>query len=430
MSMTTAQLRARRASIAEERAAITAQCLKPEGQDDASWTAAMERRAHLDTEYAKLERLEAMKAADDEAERRAAGQPVGTGDRHLDAALSRVGLGDVIRASMGATDHAAGLAREASTEMERRSGRKAQGMFWHMSAPVESRVLTTALPGGGPGSNIIPTDYRGDLFIDRLRNKTRVRALGATMLTGLSGNVAIPRRKASVTSGWVAENAALTAADPQFDQVTMSPKHAGALTEYSRNLLLQSSPDIEQLLRNDMALQLAETLDAAAIYGTGSSNQPRGILNTSGIGAVPMGTNGGALTFDAVADLMGAVDDANGEGTAFLTNTKVRRAASKIKDSTGLPLGVQTIFQGMTPTISNIVPANLTKGTANAICSALIYGAWSDLLIGMWSELDILVNPYESTAYAKGNVQVRAMMTVDIAVRQPASFAAIQDILA
>lgn len=416
----------------ERRAAITAELRQindAAGDNDLS----AEQRARFDALRGEADTIEqriARQATVDDAERRVAGQPLGTGDRHLDAALSGIGLGDVIRASMGGTDRAAGLAREASSEMERRSGRKAQGMFWHMSAPVESRVLTTAAPGGGPGSNIIPTDYRAELFIDRLRNRTRVRALGATMLMGLSGNLTIPRRKASVTSGWVAENTALTATDPQIDQVTMTPKHAGAFTEYSRNLLMQSSPDVEQLLRNDMALVLAETLDAAAISGTGADAQPTGILATSGIGNVAMGTNGLAITFDAIADLMGQVDDANGEGTGFLTNTKVRRGASKVKDSTGQPLGLSTMFQGLTPAISNIVPSNLTKGSSSGICSALIYGAWSDLMIGMWSELDILVNPYEATAYAKGNVQVRAMMTVDIAVRHPASFAAIKDILA
>lgn len=424
--MNTREILERRAAIAAEMQNINN---NPADQGDLS-TEQRDRWNALEAELRGVNHKLERQATLDDAERRMSGQPVGTGDRHLDAALSRVGLGDVIRASMGATDHAAGLAREASTEMERRSGRKAQGMFWHMSAPTESRVLTTGIPAGGPGSNIIPTDYRPDLFIDRLRNRTRVRALGATMLSGLSGNLIIPRRKASVTSGWVAENAALAAVDPEFDQVTMTPKHAGVITEYSRNLLLQSSPDVEQLLRNDMALVLAETLDSAAIRGTGASNQPRGILSTSGIGSVAMGTNGAALTFDAVADLMGAVDDANGEGTGFLTNTKVRRAAAKVKDSMLQPLGLTTVFQGMTPAVSNIVPSNLVKGTSGAVCSALIYGAWSDLLIGMWSELDILVNPYESTAYAKGNVQVRAMMTVDIAVRQPASFAAIQDILA
>ncbi len=422
--MTLRHLLERRAAIAAELRTIN----DAAGDNELS----AEQRGRFDALRNEAEALAARiarQAAVDDAERRAAGQPVGTGDDRFDAELRQVGILDVIRAAMGATDASAGRAREMSGEMERRSGRRAQGLFWHMGAPAEARTLTTTLPAGGPGSNLVPTDFRGDLFIDRLRNSTRVRALGATVLTGLSGNVTIPRRKASVTGAWVAEDAAIPASDPQFDAVTLAPKHAGALTEYSRNMLMQASPDVEQLTRADMALILAETLDRAAISGSGTGAEPRGILSTSGIGSVAIGANGGALSFDHVADLVGAVDDANATGTGFLTNTRVRRAAAKLKDTTNLPLGLATVFQGMTPQVSNVVPANLTKGTGTNL-SALIYGGWSDLLIGMWSELDILVNPYEATAYAKGNVSIRAMMTVDIAVRQAASFAAIRDIQA
>ncbi|RZA28621.1 MAG: phage major capsid protein, partial [Proteobacteria bacterium] len=145
-----------------------------------------------------------------------------------------------------------------------------------------------------------------------------------------------------------------------------------------------------------------------------------------------MGTNGGVLTFDAVADLLGSVADANAElgATSYLTNTKVRRAAAKLKDSQNRPLGQDAVFQGEQRAFSNVVPATLTKGTSVGNCSALIFGNWRDLIVGYWSELDLLTNPYESTAYAKGNIQVRGMLTADIAVRNVASFAAIQDILA
>jgi HK97 family phage major capsid protein len=198
-------------------------------------------------------------------------------------------------------------------------------------------------------------------------------------------------------------------------------------------MLLQTSPGVEDLLRQTMAANLAVALDAAAIAGPGTGNQPTGILSTSGIGSVAGGTNGGALTYSNVADLQGQVADVNAEmggSMAFVSNTKVRRAAAKLLDSQNRPLGLPTIFQGLPTAFSNVVPSNLTKGTASGICSALVYGNWSDLLIGLWSELDVLVNPFESTAYTKGNVQVRAMMTCDIAVRHPASFAAILDILA
>lgn len=411
----------------ERRAAIAAEMRtlndNPTGENN---DLSPEQRGRWDNLKGDLDGLQQRidrQATLDDAERRMQGQPLGGADRDGDG----VGLLDAIRAQMGATDPAAQRAIAKSREAEQRSGRKAQGLFWNM----EQRVVTTTTPAGGPGGALIPTDYRPELFIDRLRNTTRVRGLGATVLTGLSGNVVIPRRKASVVAGWVAENSPLPNSDPQFDGVTLTPKHAGVITEWSRNMILQASPDVEQLCRQDMALVLAEMLDAAAIAGTGTNNQPLGILNTPGIGLVAMGTNGGAVTYDALADLVGQVDDANATGgsMAFLTNSKVRRSVAKIKDTAGNPLGQSVIFQGGNAAFSNIVPSNLSKGTGNNL-SAVIYGNWSDLLIGVWSELDILVNPYESSAYSKGNVSIRAMMTVDVAVRHPESFAAIKDAVA
>jgi HK97 family phage major capsid protein len=388
-----------------------------------------EQRSRFDelkTDLGSLEERIARQSVLDDAERRMQGQPYGgTGDRNLDRELRSVGILDVVRASLGSTDRSAGLARELSQEMEQRSGRRAQGMFWHMGA--EQRVLTTS------ATAILPTDHRPDLFIDRLRNRTRVRALGATVLTGLSGNVSIPRRTGSTTTGWVAENAALSASDPTFDAVTLSPKHAGAITEWSRNMIQQASPDVEQLARNDLSLQLAEALDTAAINGSGSSNQPLGVLGTSGIGSVAIGTNGGAITWASVVDLMGEVEIDNAMGSGFLTNSKVVKSARKTLKVSG-DAGAGFILEGSEQlagyplAVTNLVPSNLTKGTAEDVCSALIFGNWSDLLVGVWSELDILVNPYESTAYSKGNVQLRAMMTVDIAVRHAASFAVCQDL--
>lgn len=421
------EIRGRLDAIRTEMRSILAAPAGAGGDLSAEQTARFDAvRAESDT----LAANEARVAALDELERRSAGQPVGsTGDNRLDAEIARVGILDVVRAGMGGTDAASGRAREVSAELERRSGRKAQGLLWHMGAP-EQRTLTTALPAGSPGSNIIGTDFRPDLFIDRLRAGTVVRKVGATVLTGLQGNVAIPRRKASVVAGWVAENSALSLADPQFESVMLTPRHAGVISEWSRNMILQASPDVEQLARNDMALVLGETLDAAAIAGTGSGNMPRGILSTTGIGSVAMGTNGAALTYDAVADLIGQVADANAEtgALAFVSNTRVRRSVQKIKDTQGRPLGESVVWQGLPTAFNNLIPANLNKGTGTNL-SALLFANWSDLLIGVWSELDIMPNAW-GDAYSRGGVQIRAMMTVDIAVRHPESFAAITDIVA
>lgn len=387
----------------------------------------------IKTEVQDLEGQEQRASFLEDAERRAMGAPVAGADKNFDAECRAFSMTRAIAAQLPNSTVDAGREREVSQELARRSGRKFEGIAVPM-AVFEQRVVTTTLPGGGPGSNIIATDYLGNQFIDRLRNAIKVRGLGATVLSGLTGNVDIPRLKASMSSGWVAENAALSASDLQVEKISMTPKHVGALGEYSRNMLQQASPDIEQLFRNDMAAMIAEAIDLAAINGSGASNQPRGVMQTSGIGSVAMGTNGLALDFASVINLIGSVETVNAMGTGFMTNAKVTRNARRTLKTTAdtasnMIMTSPNELAGYSCGVTNLVPSTLVKGTSGSTCSALIFGNWADLILGYWSELDVLVNPYETTAYAKGNVQIRAMATMDVQVRQPSSFASIQDIL-
>ncbi|MBI0432810.1 phage major capsid protein [Roseomonas sp. KE0001] len=389
----------------------------------------------LEAEALRVTDAERRQAMLDDLDRRAAGQPVnGTGDANLDREMRSFSLVRAIASQVPNLNVDAGRERELSQEVARRAGRSFMGMAVPMSVfhqPVEQRVITSTAPAAGPGSNLIATDYRPGEYIDLLRNALVVRQLGARVLSGLVGNVAIPRLKEDATAAWVNENQAIPTSDMAFGQVSLTPKHVGARTEFSRNMLLQSSPDIETLVRADFAAVLAAEVDRAAINGSGVAPEPLGVLNTPGIGSVSLGTNGGVLTFDAVADLQGMVDDANvtGASMAFVTNTRVRRQAAKMKDTTNVPLGLSTVFQGGMLAVTNNVPSALTKGTGTNL-SALIYGNWSDLLLGYWSEFDLLVNPFESVAYSKGNVQVRGMVSMDATVRYAQSFAAIRDIAA
>ena len=367
-----------------------------------------------------------------EAERRMQGERInGSGDRNFDTECRAFSLVRAIAAQLPNSAVDAGREREISKELALRTGRSFEGFAVPMQV-FEERVVTTGLPAGGPGSNIIANDYRPDLYIDRLRAALKVRQLGATVLSGLQGNVDIPRLKASATAGWVAENTAITSSDPQFEKISLAPKHCGAIAEYSRNMLLQSSPDIEALLRNDFALILAEAIDSAAISGSGAGAVPRGILNVSGIGSVAIGTNGGPITWASVIDLIAACETVNAMGNGFLTNSKVVKSARKIQKVSAtdsvMVMDTPGNLAGYPAQVTNLVPSTLTKGTSSGVCSALIFGNWADLLLGYWSAFDLLVNPYESTAYSKGNVQIRGMLTMDVQVRQPASFAAIQDL--
>lgn len=411
--------------LIEQRAAIVARMnAAHEGDDNAAFTTAETELRAVD---AKLERQRLI----DEAERRASGTPL-HGDAKLEQELRNFSMVRAMAMQAGIGGHDFGLEREMQGELAKRSGRAPEGVLVPMEV-FEQRVMTTTTPSGAVGGNLIATELHSERFFDRLRSSLKVKSLGATVLSGLTGNVDIPGLKDSVSAGWVAENSALSSTDAGFRKVSLTPKHAGGLTEISRNMLLQASPDVEQLVRNDFAQVLATIVDTAAIAGTGTSNQPTGILNTAGIGSLAMGTNGAAWTADASRDLIGKVDipDAPNTSRGFLSTNKVKVATSKIKDGQGnyMGFGPDGVFAGERVEFSSNVPSNLTKGSGTGL-SAVIYGNWSDLIIGYWSAFDLLVNPFESTAYAKGNVSVRAMLTCDIAVRYAESFAASKDVVA
>lgn len=114
-----------------------------------------------------------------------------------------------------------------------------------------------------------------------------------------------------------------------------------------------------------------------------------------------------------------------GRGGVCNENIAPASAAPGSTTSTGVGFGVL----GYRAEFSNNVAGNLTKGASAAKCSAALFGNWSDLLIGEWGVLEILPNPYASGVYEAGEVQVRAMQTIDVAVRHAESFVVMKDAL-
>ncbi|MFZ2997570.1 phage major capsid protein [Sphingobium sp.] len=391
--------------LLEKRAAAFARMKSAQGEGGEAFDQAETEVRDLDGQIKRLRSI-------DDMERREAGTPL-HGDRQLDTEIrSRFSLARAIAGAAGLSVDW-GFEREVQQELQQRSGRAPKGVLIPTEI-FERRVLTST----GDGGAIVPTDHRPELYISALTAASVVRGLGATVLTGLTGNLDIPREAASPAIGWVAENAALPTGDPDFDSVTLSPKHAGAISEWSRNMVMQSSPQVEQLLRNMLARDLALAIDRAAIKG-GGANEPVGILSTAGIQTVAYDDGPFGLT-NTSADMIAKADIANVDARrSFLTTNGVKKSVLKTRDADGLPIPTSTIFHNEPVTFSNQVPTNLNP-TANK--HGLIYGDWSELLIGIWSELDILVNPYETNAYAKGNISIRAMATVDCAVRHPAAF--------
>ena len=376
---------------------------------------------NLKNELTALEKSIERQRLVDEAERRMAGERIaGTGDGKLDDELRNFSIRRAILTQVPGHSEDCGRERELSGEIARRSGRAFQGIAIPASV-FEQRVVTTALPAAGPGSNIISTDYLGAQFIDHLRAALVTRRLGARILSGLTGNVAIPRLKTSATTGWVAENAALSASDPAFDQITLSPKHAGGIVEFSRNMLLQSSPDIEELIRADFAAVLARAIDAAALKG-GGSNEPVGIISTANVATVSMLTPTWANVLQLIEEV--EADDAlqgslGSAGNSHVTR-KLRSTSKVTSTDSVMIMESPDSLAGYPYVSSSLIPLDASSPSDK---TSLIFGAWQDLIIGFWSEFDFLINPFETTAFTKGNVQVRAMATCDVKLRHVESFA-------
>lgn len=324
-----------------------------------------------------------------------------------------------------------GLEREVSEEIAKRQGREARGFYAPDSFWGGRRDLTVGTASAG--GNLVGTDHMGDQFVDALRSRLVFNELGARFMTGLKGDVAIPKLATGVSAGFVAENGATSEVNATFSQITMSPKSLGAFTDISRLLMIQSDPSVEQIIRDDLLNAIAQKIEDVAIEG-GGSNEPTGIIGTAGIGSVAIGTNGGALTWDTITDLVKEVeiDNAaiNGNSLAYLTNPKVKsHMASTPKvastDSVMLMDAPWNSVYGYDVAVTNNVPSDLTKGTLST-ASALVYGDFSQLLFGFHSVADVLVDPY--TAGSTGAVRIRVMQEMDLAVRHAQSFAACLDI--
>ena len=358
-----------------------------------------------------------------------------TGTPDFDREASQYSLTRALAYASGLNVDAA-REREVSQEIETRTGRKAEGIF----APdnifqvdrtaYEQRVVQTS----GDGAGVIFEQGLPGQYIDALRANLVTGSLGATFLSGLTGSpVSLPKLNRSAVSHWVDQNQALTASDQDFDKVQMTARTIGALTEFSRNMLLQSSPDIEQLIRRDFAASLAVGVDAAALVG-GGTNEPDGIITqlTAGPGLDSVATP----TWQQILALIAKIELNNvSSSLGWAVNP---RAVETLRSTPKIEYGSPTPTDSMGGFIMDgpnelagyqaSSTTNLSSSLGSPATGTVIFGDWSRLLVGAWSGVDILANPYESTAYAKGNVQVRALMTMDVALRGTDRFAAATDI--
>lgn len=296
------------------------------------------------------------------------------------------------------------------------------------------RDLNTATPNAG--GNWIGKDIAA--MLGWLRAGSVVLRAGAVSIEGLQANFAVPRFTSGTTVQLVAEGSDGGESGATFDQVVLTPKTVTAYVDYSRKLGLQTADrkgGIAGLIAADLSDAIGSMVDLMAIAGSGTENEPTGILNTVGIGSIALGVDGGPMTWNAVTDLEYEVGAENGAlgALGYVTNPKVKRQLQRtaVLDS-GLPIwtrrDAQDYVAGTPAWATTNVPDDLTKG-ASSDCSALIYGNWANLVIGTWGRgVEIIVNPYAQST--TGTVRLTALLDFDVALRRPGGFAVVQDIVA
>ena len=298
----------------------------------------------------------------------------------------------------------------ASEAAAQRYGRSAQGIM----IPTDvlgtwKRDLNTS-----DDNELVATDLLAGEFVDALRNASSVMAAGARMLTGLSGNVAIPTKATASAGGWIStEGGAASESEPTFGTISLTPKTVGAFTDMTRQMILQSSLDIEALVRDDLTQALAIAIDKGGLEGTASSGQPRGILNTSGVNTVTAFA-AAVPTFAEMVSLETAVavDNALMGNLAYITDAATAGGLKTRSKDTGS--GMFVLENGEANGYPVIVSNQATAGN-------VYFGNFSDLLIGMFGGLDITVDPYSSSN--TGTVRIVALQSVDVGVRHAVSFA-------
>lgn len=306
-----------------------------------------------------------------------------------------------------ASREAAAFEIEASEAAAAKLGRQSRGITVPSDVMRRDLNVGTATAGG----NLVETELDAANFIDLLRNQSALDQAGATVLTGLSGNVNIPRQSGAATAYWVAESGSPTESQQTIDQVALTPKTCGAFTDFSRRLIIQSSIDVENMVRTDLARVLALEIDRVGLYGSGSSNQPLGLKDTTGVLTEDFAAN--TPTFAEVVALESDVAGANAllGSPVYLMNSAMRGALKTAEkaSNTAQFIYMDDEVNGYRAVVSNQVESN-----------DLWFGNFSDLIIAYFSGLDLMVDPY--TGSTSGTVRVVALQDVDVAARHSESF--------
>lgn len=345
------------------------------------------------------------------------------------AEVKRYSLMNVIRHLADPSDRglreAASFELECSKAAESKLGRAAKGivMPWDvMAAPAQRapQSVGTASSGG----YVVDTQLLTGSFIDLVRNRSALLGLNVTTLTGLVGNVDIPKKTGNTTAYWVGEDVAVSETNITLGQLSMTPKSLGGYVDITRRLMLQQSMDVESMVRADLAESIALAIDYSGVYGTGGSSALLGIKNVTGVGTETLtsdaNTNksigGTTYYFGNFADYVNmettvSVANLDVASMFYVGNAHVRGALKQTLRNANSELMIWE---------NNEVNGYGARVSNQLIGSNVLFGDFSQAIFGFWSGVDITVDPYTNST--KGTTRIVAFQDVDFGLRNPAAF--------
>lgn len=303
----------------------------------------------------------------------------------------------------------AGLEKEISDTIAQRSGQSNGGFYMPSDMAWGRRDLTVGT--NNAGGFLVGTNHDGANFIDALRAAMVTTRLGARIMSNLQGNVAIPKLATGTSTYWVAEDGAPTEGQPVFASVSLVGKSLASYVQISRNLLIQSDPSVETVIQDDITQAIAVAIDAAALAGTGSSNQPTGILATTGIGSVSFSSSG-APTFAEIVAIESAIsaDNAMGANMAFVTTPAL---AGTLKTTT------KDSGSGRFVSEDNAIMGYSVNPTSSMTANTILLGDFSQLMIAQFGAVEVITDRNAQT----GQLTLGLHALVDVGVRHAESFA-------
>ena len=286
---------------------------------------------------------------------------------------------------------------EMGAQEMRKSGLSYSGQI---QLPVEERAVTDdaiVATVATQGQEIVETEKLN--ILEPLRGKSILSEVGATFLTGLVGNISIPRYSGS-TVGWKGEMAAADNGEGAFDTVELSPKRLTAYIDISKQFLVQDSVGAEEMLRSDIVNALVSKLEQT-IFGdaAGDTTKPAGIF----YGAEEVNPS-----YAAVCEAEADVTDFSGNKRFVMSPSM--RAQFKQTTISGEKSDLRLLMDG------NEVNGYPVSASSNVIKEGWAFGDFRELVVAQWGSIDIVVDPY--TLATKNAIRLVINAFFDAAVRR------------